>query len=454
MANVIKITKGLSINLKGKPSGVVKGAVPSAVYTIFPDDFVGLIPKVAVRQGDKILAGDPVLFDKNHPENKITSPVSGEILEVKRGEKRKLLCVTIKADDQQYYKDFGVKNVSGMSPETIKLTLAEAGIFAYIKQRPYDIVANPENTPRDIFISAYNTAPLAPDVDFILSGQLEDFQTGIDALAKLTEGKVFLGVPSQSKTFSQVKNAIITSFEGSHPAGNVGVQINHIKPINKGDLVWTLDPMTVIYIGRLFNKGKVDFTRLVALTGSEVNENARAYYPMLPGASIENLVRENVSKNKHLRYISGNVLTGIKMTADDSLHAHDGQVTVIPEGDETNELFGWIMPRCNDFSVSKTYPAFLFNLLGKKEYALDARVKGGKRAMIMSNEWDKVFPMDILPEFLIRAILAFDIDKMENLGIYEVAPEDFALCEFVDTSKMELQSIVRKGLDLLYKEMM
>lgn len=455
MAQVIKIKKGLDINLKGKSKEITKHSISSQVYHVYPDDFHGFVPKLALKQGDKVLAGTPVMYDKNRPEIKVVSPVSGTVTAINRGEKRKLLSVSIEQDGKKEYEDFGKKSVAGMSPEAIKVLLADSGILSYIKQRPYDIIADPKDNPRDIFISGFYSAPLAPSVDYILKGQDSDFQTGLDALAAIAEGKVYLGISTQTKAacLTNAKNVEIVTFDGPHPAGNVGVQINHIKPVNKGEVVWTVDPSTVLFIGRLFNKGIVDLTRLVAFVGSEVNEEERAYYPMLPGTCISRLVKSSVTEHITLRYISGNVLSGKRIDSEGSLRAYDNQITVIPEGDETHEFAGWIMPRFNDFSVSKTYPAFLMRMLTKKEYELDARVKGGRRAMIMSNEWDRVFPMDILPEFLIRSIITFDIDKMENLGIYEVAPEDFALCEFVDTSKMELQAIVRQGLDLLYKEM-
>ena len=457
MSRNIRIKRGLDINLEGKPQEQIKWTIVSSCYSVFPEDYPGFSPKLAIKAGDKVSAGDPIFYDKNRPDIKVVSPVSGEIAAVNRGEKRKLLNVTIQADDKKAYKDFGKKeNLSSMSPATIRLILAEAGMMALIRQRPYAVVADPKDTPRDIFVPGFYSAPLSPDLDFVLKGQEADFQTGLNALSVVTEGKVYVGIRNTTKAacLLQAKNVEIVRFEGPHPAGNASVQINRIKPVNKGEVVWTVDPMVVVYIGRLFNKGIVDLTRLVAFTGSEVNPDARAYYPMLPGASVERLVKSSVTEYMDLRFISGNILTGTRIAANGSLHAGDNQVTVIPEGSETHELAGWIMPRFDDFSVSKTYPAFLLEKLFKKKYVLDARIKGGRRAMIMSNEWDKVFPMDIFPEFLIRAIIAFDIDKMENLGIYEVAPEDFALCEFVDTSKMELQRIVRTGLDLLYKEMM
>ena len=290
-------------------------------------------------------------------------------------------------------------------------------------------------------------APLAPNFDFIVKGQEADFQTGLNALAKLTNGKVYVGVRSGS-VVSGMKGVEIVEVEGPHPAANVGVQINHIKPVNKGEVVWTVNPADVIVIGRLFNKGVADFSRMVAITGSETTE--RGYVKTISGCTIKSLVNGKVLGQEHIRIISGNVLTGTKVNMDGYLGAYDNQITVIPEGDETHEFLGFAMPRFNQFSASHSY----FSWLGtSKEYVIDARIKGGKRAMIMSNEYDKVFPMDIYPEYLLKAIIAFDIDKMENLGIYEVAPEDFALCEFVDTSKIELQKIVRDGLNLLYKEM-
>jgi Na+-transporting NADH:ubiquinone oxidoreductase subunit A len=455
MAHVIKIKKGLDINLKGKPQETTKHTIVSPYYTLFPDDYAGFTPKVSVKQGNTVLAGNPVMYDKNHPEIKIAAPVSGTIAAVNRGEKRKLQSIVFQAEEKIEYVNFGIKDVQSLSPETIKLSLAGAGILAMVKQRPSDIIAHPEDTPRDIFVPGFFSAPLAPNVEYILKGQEADFQTGLDALAAITPGKVYLGIRSGCKipVLKQAKNVQLVEFSGPHPAGNASVQINRICPVNKGEIVWTVNPQDVLLIGRFFNKGIVDMTRLVAFAGSEVNEQDRAYYPMLPGAGIERLVRSSVTEHIPLRYISGNVLSGTRIARDGSLHASDNQITVIPEGSDTNEFIGWILPGFNKFSVSRTYPAVIVEALTKKEYEIDARIQGGQRAMIMSNEWDKVFPLDILPEFLIRAILAQDIDKMENLGIYEVAPEDFALCEFVDTSKMELQKIVREGLDWLYKEM-
>ena len=448
MANVIKIKKGLDINLKGKASDVLLSGKNSDSYAIVPDYYNGIVPKVVAKVGDKVKAGSVLMIDKNRPEIKFVSPVSGEVTAVNRGEKRKVLSIVVKPDAQIEYEDFGKKNVASLKGEEVKEAILNAGMWPFIKQRPYDIVASPAEAPRDIFVSAFYSAPLAPNFDFIVKGQVADFQTGLDALTKLTAGKVYVGLRKGSAI--SVKGVETVEFEGPHPAGNVGVQINNVKPVNKGETVWVINPDDVILIGRLFNKGIADFTRLVVITGSETTE--RGYIKAIAGCTIESLIAGKVLQGgNNIRIISGNVLTGTKVQNDSYLGAYDNQITVIPEGDDNNEFFGWATPGFGKYSVSHSFPTWL---AGKnKEYVIDARIKGGKRAMIMSNEYDSVFPMDIMPEYLLKAIIAFDIDKMENLGIYEVAPEDFALCEFVDTSKIELQKIVRNGLNLLYKEM-
>ena len=448
MSKVIKLKKGLDIKLKGEAENLVKNIERCDFYAVKPTDFRLLTPKLAVKAGDQVKAGDVLFIDKYRPEVKFTSPVSGTVETVNRGERRKLLEVVIKADAEIQYKDFGAADVNKLSRDEIIEKLLDSGVWPMIKQRPYDIVASPADEPRDIFVSAFYSAPLAPNFDFIVKGQEADFQAGLDALAKLTDGKVYVGIRKGSSV--SVKGVETVEVEGPHPAANVGVQINHIKPVNKGEVVWTVNPADVIVIGRLFNKGIADFSRLVVITGSETTE--RGYVKAIAGCTISSLVDGKIMRgNEDIRIISGNVLSGTKVMKDDYLGAYDNQITVIPEGDETHDFFGWATPGFGKFSVSHSFPAWL---MGKnKEYVIDARIKGGKRAMIMSNEYDSVFPMDIMPEYLLKAIIAFDIDKMENLGIYEVAPEDFALCEFVDTSKLEIQKIVRQGLDVLYKEM-
>ena len=447
MANVIKIKKGLDINLKGKASEVLLNGGKSETYAIVPDFYSGVLPKVVAKVGDKVKAGSVLMIDKNRPEIKFVSPVSGEVTAVNRGAKRKVLSIVVTPDAQIEYEEFGKKNVASLKGDEVKEAMLNAGMWPFVMQRPYDIVATPGETPRDIFVYAFYSAPLAPDFNYLVKGQEADFQTGLDALAKLTSGKVYVGIRKGSAV-QQVKGVELVEVEGPHPAANASVLINHTKPINKGETVWTVDPANVIIIGRLFNKGIADFSRKVVITGSETTE--QGYVQAISGCTIKSLLGGRVATDAHIRIISGNVLTGTKVTMEDYLGAYDNQITVIPEGDETHEFLGFAMPRTNQYSMSHSYFSWL---MGKKEYVLDARIKGGKRAMIMSNEYDKVFPLDIYPEYLLKAIIAFDIDKMENLGIYEVAPEDFALCEFVDTSKIELQKIVRDGLTLLYKEM-
>lgn len=418
-------------------------------YALCPDDFTGVSPKVVVKEQEYVMAGGPLFIDKNHPEVKFVSPVSGVVTSVERGARRKVMSITVEAAAEQDFEEFGRKEVASMDAQAVKEALLESGMFAFVRQRPYDVIADPSVAPRAIFVSAFDSSPLAPDFEFVLKGQEADFQTGLSALAKIAKTYLGVSVHQTSSALTGAKDVAVTVFDGPHPAGNVGVQINHIAPVNKGETVWTVDPQAVIFIGRLFNTGRVDLTRTVALTGSEVLKPA--YCKLKVGALLTNVFAGNVTPDSELRYISGNVLTGKQISANGFLGAFHSQLTVIPEGSGVHEMLGWIMPRTGDFSVSHSYFSWLSGR--KKEYVLDARVKGGERHMIMSNEYDRVFPMDILPEYLIKAIIAGDIDRMEALGIYEVAPEDFALCEFVCSSKMELQRIVREGLDMLRKEM-
>lgn len=449
MANLVKLRKGLDINLKGKAAKEVLTVKEPGFYALVPDDFTGITPKVMVKEQEYVMAGDALFVDKNHPELKIVSPVSGVVTSVERGLRRKVMNITVQAASEQDFHEFGKHDVATMDASSVKSLLLEAGLFAFIRQRPYDVVADPTVTPKGIFVSAFDSNPLAPDFEFALKGEEVNFQTGLDALAKMGKTYLNISVGQKAKALTEAKNVTITAFEGPHPAGNVGVQINHISPVNKGETVWTVDAQTVCFIGRLLNTGHVDFTRTVAVTGSEIIKPA--YCRLKVGALLTPVFTGNVQEGRPLRYISGNVLTGKQVSANGFLGAFHNQLTVIPEGSDVYEMLGWIMPRINDFSTSHSYFSWLMGK--KKEYVLDARVKGGERHMIMSNEYDHVFPMDILPEYLIKAILAGDIDRMEELGIYEVAPEDFALCEFVCSSKMELQRIVRDGLDMLRREM-
>ena len=376
---------------------------------------------------------------------KFASPVSGTVSAVVRGERRKVLCVKVDADAQQSFVDFGKKDVAKLDGKAVIDALLEAGIFGYVNQLPYAVSTNPSVMPKAIFVSALRDKPLAADFEFEVKGQEADFQTGITALSKIA--KTYLGVGVGS-ALENVKDAEVNIFDGKCPAGNVGVQVNHIDPVNKGEVVWTIgDPTVVLFIGRLFNTGKVDLRRTVALCGSEIKNPA--YVDMLVGEELSTLLSNSYDAQKSVRIINGNVLTGKTTTKEGFLGAHSSEITVIPEGNDADEVLGWILPRFNQFSVSRSYFSWL---CGKKSYAFDARVKGGERHMIMSGEYDKVLPMDIYGEYLIKAIITGDIDRQEALGIYEVSPEDFALAEFVDSSKLELQRIVREGLNVLRKE--
>ena len=445
MANVIKLHKGLDINLKGRATEQKIQLKSNGKYALVPDDFEGVTPKVVVKEGDKVQAGDALFINKQYPEVKFASPVSGTVSAVVRGERRKVLCVKVDADAQQSFVDFGKKDVAKLDGKAVIDALLEAGLFGYINQLPYAVSTNPSVMPKAIFVSALRDKPLAADFEYEVKGQEADFQTGITALSKIAKTYLGIGVGS---ALENVKDAEVNVFDGKCPAGNVGVQVNHIDPVNKGEVVWTIgDPSVVLFIGRLFNSGKVDLRRTVALCGSEIKNPA--YVDMLVGEELSTLLSNSYDASKSVRIINGNVLTGKPTTKEGFLGAHTSEITVIPEGNDADELLGWILPRFKQFSVSRSYFSWL---CGKKQYALDARIKGGERHMIMSGEYDKVLPMDIYGEYLIKAIIAGDIDRQEALGIYEVSPEDFALAEFVDSSKLELQRIVREGLNILRKE--
>ena len=448
MQKVVKISKGLDINLKGAPEKEMTAVEAAKQYALMPADFTRVTPKVVVAPGDSVKAGDALFVDKNAPELRFVSPVSGKVVAVNRGERRRVLSVVVESDGKFESVEYKAKDVLSLSGDEVKADLLASGLFAFIRQRPYDVIATPTDTPRAIFVSAFDTKPLAVDFEVALKGNEEDFQTGLDALSRIAPLYLNVNVNQTAAVLSVPKNVKLTHFKGPHPAGNVGVQINHIAPVNKGEVVWTIGAEEVIFIGRLFNRGKVDFTRTVALVGSEVKNPS--YSKVVLGAQLTNLLNARLSDEGELRIIDGNVLTGKKTTADSFLGAFSNEVTVIPEVRGGDEMFGWIAPRFSMFSTSRSYFSWLFP---KRSYVIDARIKGGERHMIMSNEYDKVFPMDIYPEYLLKAIITGNIDKMEELGIYEVAPEDFALCEFVDSSKLELQRIVREGLDKLRAEM-
>lgn len=448
MANVIKLSKGLNINLKGKAKGEKMQAPQSTEFAVSPSDFPGVIPKLSVKEGDKVLAGEPLFFNKAYPDVKFASPVSGTVSAVVRGDRRKILFVKVQADNNQQYHDFGKADPTAMDAAAVKAKILEAGLFGYINQMPYAVSTTPDTTPDGIFISALRDMPLAGDFEMELKGNEQAFQTGLTALSRIATVHLGTGAYQTSPALTDVKNVDLNVFDGPCPAGNVDVQINHIDPINKNKVVWTVDPTVVIFIGKLFLTGKVDLTRTIAVAGSEIKNPA--YTDVLVGTPLKDILSDRLAATEHIRIINGNPLTGAKTSLDSYLGAHTSEVTVIPEGDNADEMLGWIMPRTKQFSVSRSYFSWLFGK--KKAYDLDARIKGGERHMIMSGEYDKVFPMDIFPEYLIKAIIAGDIDRQEALGIYEVAPEDFALAEFVDSSKLPLQKIVREGLNTLRKE--
>ncbi len=457
MAKLIKIKRGLDIQIDGKAKEITGEKLISDEIAMIPDYYHGIIPKMIVKEGDILKAGSPVFYDKNHPSVYFTSPVSGKLKAVNRGERRKILSIIIENDKKYQSESFDVTSLSKLQPEEIKNLLLTSGLWCYIKQRPYDVIANPDIKPRAIFISSFDSAPLAPDNQYVIGSQMNDFQTGIDALKKLTDVEIHLGVKSGNKLFESVNNVTITIFDGPHPAGNIGIQINNIAPVNKGETVWTVNAQDVLYIGRLFNNGKVDLTRTIALAGPEV-ENPQ-YFITVPGCHIRKIIAGKLHRKNLHRIISGNVLTGIKCGENDYLDPYASQITVIRDGEDIHEMIGWALPRFNKFSVSGTYLTGIFEsklfkkVFGQKKYEYDSRILGGERAIIMSGEYDKVLPMDILPEFLFKAMITGNLDKMEALGAYEIAPEDVALCEFVCTSKLPLQKIVRNALDNMKSEL-
>ena len=441
MPDKIRIKKGLDIPLAGRPSEKITIDSSSHLFAICPDDFPGPTWKASVKAGDKIKAGDPLFFDKESGKLCLVATVDGEVKEINRGERRHINFISIQKEDRSSEIP---KSSLLKTAEEIQEGMQKSGLWAMMRQRPYDIVPEVNVVPRDIFVTTFDTAPLAGEI--ITSQDHEWLEKGLEALALLTKGKVYLNIRYGQGITSKV--AVVTEFEGPHPAGNVGPQIAAIKPVNKGETVWTMDARTAVRIGKLC-AGFSDFETLVAVSGPVISDPHLV--KTIVGASIEGILKGLLPEEKGKRIISGNVLTGQKVGLDGFLHYPYRQITVIEEGDDADEFMGWASMHPGKFSVKRNFPAFLRGL--SKPFDFDARVKGGKRAMILSGEYDKVFPFDIYPEYLLKAIMANDIDRMEKLGIYEVAPEDFALPEFVDTSKQELQKTVREGLDNLRKEL-
>ncbi|NLA49524.1 MAG: Na(+)-translocating NADH-quinone reductase subunit A [Bacteroidales bacterium] len=449
MTRKIRLKKGLDIPLPGKAEKIISAVAAPTLFAVKPVDFPGLVPKLDVRPGDSVKAGSSLFHDKLRPGILYTSPVSGTVRSVERGDRRKILEVVVERKGDEYV-DFGKADPESLTAGRIKEMLLASGLWPAVRQRPYQVVANPEDRPKAVFISGFDTAPLAPDNYFIAENSESSlFLTGIRAIGGLTDGKVHLVLDGQKKApalLAECPGVEVSYFSGPHPAGNVGIHIHHLDPVNKGEVVWFVNLQDVIAIGRLFAEGRYYPERIVALTGSEVIKPQ--YYRMLSGSSVKNITKDNIKAGK-MRYISGNVLTGIKIYEEGFLGYYDSQITVIPEGDYF-ELLGWAVPGMRKFSFHR---AFVSNLFPSKSYNIDTNFHGGERAFVVTGKYEKVLPMDIYPMQLFKAILAEDIELMENLGIYEIAGEDVALCEFICPSKIEIQSIVRKGLDLMIKEM-
>ena len=450
MSNTISIRKGLNIRLVGEATKEIKEVPVSGTIGVSPIDFHGLTPKMVVKEGETVLVGDVLFFDKKIEQIKFVSPVSGKVKEIVRGEKRRIMNVLIEADGKQDAKKFTVKNVNDYSAEEMKSLLLESGFWSSMKQRPLDIVADPENKAKGLYVSSFDSAPLAPDYEFVLNDEMEAVQKGFDALSILMDGKVHLSSKPAS-SFTKIKGVIHHSFDGLHPAGNIGTQIHHIDPINKGEFVWSMNIQEVAAIGKFLASGCVDASRKIALTGSEVE--SPTYLNVTRGTVMGSLVKDFVT-GENVRYISGNVLTGDRKGLTEYLGHHHNQISVIPEGDEYKFFLtsGWLGHGFDKFSNSRLFPTFL--LPKSKKFRLDTNTNGEERAFVVSGELERVFPFDILPVQLTKAAITNDIDGMENLGIYEVAPEDFALCEYVCTTKINIQEKIRQGLDLIASECM
>ncbi len=453
MSKSIRIRKGLDIKLQGEAEKVFVAPDMPDVFAIKPPDFHGLTPKLTVKVGDKVKAGTVIFFDKYREKIKYTAPVSGEIASIERGEKRKILEVRILPDKEISYETFKSGDPSTMSAEEVKENILSAGLWPTVKMRPLDIVANPDDSPKAIFISGFDSHPLAPDYDFVLHGNQETFQKGLNAISKLTDGKVHLTLRSNGAhdaALTSAKGVQINKISGPHPAGNVGTQMHHIDPVNKGEIVWHLNVQDVLMIGKLFETGKYDSSRVVAITGSGC-KNPK-YYKTHVGASAKKMLEGNIKEGDY-RIVSGNVLTGDKIDTDGFIGFYHNQITIIPEGHDAQFLMteGWLSPGFKKKSLSRTFPSWL---MPNKKYDLNTNKNGEERAFVVSGQYEQVFPFDIYPVFLIKSIIVNDIDGMEKLGIYEVGPEDFALCEYVCTSKIAVQDIVRNGLDVIHRECM
>jgi len=448
MSKDIRIKKGLDIKLVGSAEKTIKDTSLSSVYAVKPEDFHGITPKLIAKEGAEVKAGEALFYSKSDERILFSSPVSGKVVEVIRGARRKVLAMKIAADSTQEYKDFGTKDAAKMSAEEVKNHLFASGCWPFVKQRPYDVVANPNQAPKAIFVSAYESAPLAADLDFTLVGKEVELQAAITAVSKLTEGKVHVSVGANSNSpLASLNGVELHKVSGPHPSGNVSTQIANIDPINKGEVVWVITPQDLVIIGELFLTGKFNATRTVALTGSKFSKPQ--YVTAIAGATISDVTANNL-EDDNTRIISGNVLSGRQVNQDDFLGYYDNQITAIPEGNDY-ELFGWTAPVFNKVSTSR---ALTFSwLTPKKKYDLNTNTNGEHRAFVVTGSYEDVFPLDIYPMQLLKAFMYKDLDEMEALGGYEVAPEDFALTEFICVSKQPHQKIIREGLDLMREEL-
>ena len=439
--STVRLKKGFDIQLLGGIAGNdLALAGPPQTVAVVPDDFHGVIPRMEKKEGEHVNAGEPLYHDKNHEVIKVVAPVSGTVKEVRRGERRHIDAIVIAPDKQ----DDAVKLDLNRDAAEV---LLESGLWVMLRQRPYDVVPAPDVRPRDIFVTAFDSAPLAPDLDVVLDDKRQYIGKGVEVLKRLIDGQVHIGV-RQGQTID-APGAEVNTFVGPHPAGNAGVQVANTVPVNKGEVVWTLDIVTLARIGELFTTGQVSHDTVVAITGEMVQEPR--YIRTIMGSDLETVLKNELTNVAHSRIISGNVLTGVKIEVTQWLRAPYRHITIIPENSAPDEFMGWASLNPKRFSIYRTFTTWLRGL--KKPVSMDSRIKGGERAIVRTGEYDAMLPMDIYGEFLIKAIISWDIDKMEQLGIYEVAPEDFALAEFADTSKLELQRIVRDGLDRLRAEM-
>ncbi len=451
-SRVISLKKGFDIKLEGAALPVVDETVKANTFAVQPPNFRGIspIPKLLVEIGDSVKAGDHLFFDKKNEDVKYVAPVSGEIIAVNRGDRRSIAEVVILADKDQQFKTLPVFDLEQNTREALISYLLENGGWTLLRQRPYDIIANHLDIPDNIFISTFDSAPLAPENNLLVKGREAAFEKGLEVLGKLTRGKVHLGLDANGKSappavFTEAKGVEKHWFQGQHPVGNVGIQIHHTAPITPKTIVWTLGVQEVISLGAMFTEKRFNAERIVALTGSELE--TPKYVRTYIGANIGELINGKL-KQEHVRYISGDVLSGNQKNPENFLDYYDDQVTVIEEGDKF-EVFGWLMPDLGTPSASKALPGWLFP---NTKYRVNTNMHGERRAFVVTGQYEDVLPMDIYPQQLLKAVLTNDYEKMEGLGIHELVEEDIALCEFVCTSKQPLQHILRQGLEMMHEQ--